>query len=95
MIEPNKVRSMKVLNATKEALDEFIAFDRSVMLSVYTEEYGWNEDDYEADKEQAAYLLEQVNRRMKSLGNHLSKAGKNASPATAPPATQESPVETA
>lgn len=86
---------MKVLEAAKATLEEFLTFDRNVMLSVYTEDYGWGEDDYEADKEQASYLLEQLNRRMKSLGNHLSKAGKNAPQPTAPLVAQESLVETA
>lgn len=85
---------MKALDTMKKALEEFIAFDRSVMLSVYAEDYGWGEDDYEADKEQASDFLEKVNRRMKSLGNHLSK-GKNETQPHVPPAKTEPDTATA
>ena len=90
MIDVNKIRSMKTLEAMKKVLSEFISFDHATMVEVYAEEYGWGEEDYEADKDSATYLLEQVERRMKSLGKHLSKVktGKNASQSVAP----ESPV---
>jgi hypothetical protein len=78
MIELNKVRTMKTLEAMQKPLKEFITFDRNTMISVYAEDFGWGEEDYEADKEQAEYLLEQVERRMKSLGHHLAKVDKNA-----------------
>lgn len=83
MIELNKIRTMKTLEAMQKPLKEFVDFDRTTMVTVYVEDLGWGEDDYEADKEKAEYLLEQVERRMKSLGHHLSK-GKNASRSPVP-----------
>ena len=88
-IELNRIRTLKPLEAIQKPLREFIAFDRSMMVKVYDEEFGWGEDDYEADLEEAAYLLEQVERRMKSLSHHLIK-GKNARQLSVTPATEES-----
>ena len=76
MIDLNKVRSIKTLEALHKPLKEFVNFDYATMISVYTKSYGWGEDDYEADKERAEYLLEQVERRMKSLGHYLAKENK-------------------
>ena len=94
MIEVNKIRSMKTLEAMKKVLDEFITFDHATMVQVYAEEYGWGEEDFEADKDSATYLLEQVDRRMKSLGKHLAKgkAGKSASQSVAPVSQDASPA---
>ena len=77
MIELNKIRTMKTLEAIQKPLKEFITFDKPTMLSVYTEDFEWGDEDYEADLEKATDMLEQVERRMKSLGHHLAK-GKNA-----------------
>src|ERR1035441_1225582 len=88
MIELNKVRTMKALEAIQKPLRECVTFDRATMVSVYAEDFGWGEDDYEADKEQAEYLLEQVNHRMKSLAHHLAK-DKNAFQSPVPPAVME------
>ena len=79
MIELSKIRTMKTLEAMKKPLKEFVTFDTPTMLSVYAEEFGWGSEDYEADLEQANHILEQVERRMKSLGHHLAK-GKSTSP---------------
>ena len=76
MIEVNKIRSMKTLEDMRKVLNEFIGFDAATMIAVYAEEYDWGEEDYEADKDGASYLLEQVERRMKSLGRHLSSKEK-------------------
>lgn len=81
-IDLNKIRSLKTLEAIRKPLIEFVAFDPAIMRAVYTEEFGWGEDDYEADKEQASDLLEQVERRMKSLGRHLSRAQTASLPAS-------------
>jgi hypothetical protein len=94
MIELNKIRTMKTLEALQKPLKEFIAFDRATMVSVYVEDFGWSEDDYEADKEKAEYMLEQVEHRMKSLGHHLAK-GKNASQSLVPPEVMESALPVA
>ena len=89
MIELSKIRTMKTLEAMQKPLKEFVTFDKPTMLSVYAEEFGWGTEDYEADLEQAEYMLEQVERRMKSLGHHLSKAGKNAPQSPVPRAETE------
>lgn len=83
MIDLSKIRSLKPLEEMKKDLTDFLAIDRKVMLEVYEEEYQWGEEDYEADLEQVKDLLENVEKRIKSLGHHLSKpkikgkAGKN------------------
>lgn len=77
MIELSKIRTMKPLEVMRKLLKEFVTFDKPTMLSAYTEEFGWGGEDYEADLEQAEYMLEQVERRMKSLGHHLAKGDKN------------------
>ena len=78
---------MKALEGMKKILNEFLNFDTPEMLDVYDKEFGWGEEDLEADRDSAGYLLEQVERRMKSLGHHLAKVGKNVSQPPAPPET--------
>jgi hypothetical protein len=95
MIELSKIRTMKTLEAMQKPLKEFVTFDKPTMLSVYAEEFGWGEEDYEADLEQANYMLEQVERRMKSLGHHLAKGDKNEHQSPVPPAVTESVSTTA
>lgn len=77
---------MKTLEEMKKVLNEFLGFDAATMIAVYDEQYGWGEEDYDADKDSASYLLEQVERRMKSLGRHLSKGkgGKDSSQSADP-----------
>ena len=83
MIDLNKIRSLKPLEEMKKDLTDFIGIDRAIMVQVYDEQYHWGEEDYEADLEQVQDLLEQVEKRIKSLSHHLSKpklkvkAGKN------------------
>ena len=89
MIEVNKIRSMKALEGMKKILNEFLNFDTPEMLDVYDKEFGWGEEDLEADRDSAGYLLEQVERRMKSLGHHLAKVGKSASQESSPPEEPE------
>lgn len=89
MIDLNKVRTMKTLEAIRKPLKDFITFDKPTMLSVYAEDFNWGEEDYEADMEQATYMLDQVEHRMKSLGHHLAK-GKNVSRLSVTPAMPES-----
>ncbi len=79
---------MKTLQGMKDDLKEFLEFDPKVMIATYAKDFDWGEEDYAADMEQASYLLEQVERRMKSLGRHLSsskgKSEKDSSQSTAP-----------
>lgn len=72
-IDLNKIRSPKALEAMRTVLTDFINFDPAVIKALYEEDYGWGEEDYEADIEESKELLERVERRMKSLGRHLSK----------------------
>ncbi len=76
MIDLSRIRSMKTLDSMRRDLNDFIEFDATVMKAVYVEEFGWGEEDYEADKDSATYLLEQIERRIKSLGRHLAKAAQ-------------------
>lgn len=76
MIDVNKIRSMKTLESMKKVCNDFIGFDRETMIEVYAEDYGWGVEDYEADLDSSITLLEQVERRMKSLGKHLTKGKK-------------------
>jgi hypothetical protein len=76
MIELNRIRSMKTLEDLKKDLSNFINFDRSALVAIYADEYGWGEEDLDADLDQSTELLEQVERRMKSLGHHLSRTVK-------------------
>lgn len=82
MIDLNRIRSLKPLEEMKKDLSEFIALDPKVVIELYEEQYHWGQEDYEADLEQVKDLLEQVERRIKSLSNHIKKskasAGKNA-----------------
>jgi hypothetical protein len=86
MIDVNKICSMKTLEVVKKLLTDFLAFDKATILKVYEDEYGWGEEDYEADRDSVTYLLEQVERRMKSLGKHLAKGktDKSASQSAVP-----------
>ena len=78
MIDLSKIRSIKTLESMRRDLSDFLNFDAATMKAVYVEEFEWSEDDYEADRDAATYLLEQVERRMRSLGRHLSKVGTSA-----------------
>lgn len=77
MIDLNKIRSLSVLEETKAILTDFLNHDRQSLLAVY-EANDDGEEDLEADYEAAQELLAKVERRMKSLGNHLLRATKNA-----------------
>ena len=64
----------------KNLLSDFIGFDHNTMVRVYTEDYHWGEEDYNADKDHAIELLDDVERRMESLRRYLikEKAGKDS-----------------
>lgn len=84
MNDLNKIRNLKTLEAMKKDLAEFLSVDRAVMISIYDENYGWGEEDYEADKEQVQDLLVAVERRHKSLSGYLAKQKvKESEPQTA------------
>jgi hypothetical protein len=72
MIELNRIRSMETLENLKKDLTDFINLDRATMLKIYEwDEFG--EEDLDADLEKVNDLLEKINHRIKSLGNHLNK----------------------
>jgi len=73
VIDLNRIRSLRTLEAIKKPLAEFIAFDPDIMKVVYTEDFGWGNEDYEADRERAIDLLERVERRTKSLEQYLAR----------------------
>ena len=87
MIDLNKIRSMKVLENLKADLTEFINFDKNALVTVYDSEDLGDEGDLDADIEAAQDLLSKIERRMKSLGNHLAKVDKNAPPKSSTPET--------
>lgn len=78
MIDLNKIRSLKTLESMKRDLTDFIAFDPRIMVDVYDKDFNWGVEDYEADKDTATTLLEQVEHRIKSLGRHVARV-KDAS----------------
>ncbi len=87
MMDLNKIRSLRTLEEMKDDLANFLAFDRNIMLAEYDRQK-WGEEDYEADKEEASDLLEQVEHRIKSLDKHLKRQ-------KASPKSSDETVETA
>ena len=71
MIDLTRIRSIKTLEEMKADLKEFLT--NPDILTVYVEDYKWGVEDYEADREQVEYLLEQVENRMASLSRFLNK----------------------
>jgi hypothetical protein len=72
MIDLSRIRTLKPLETIKKDLTEFLAFSPAIMIEVYSDN-NWGPEDYEADKEQVQELLDKVERRIKSLSNHLNK----------------------
>jgi hypothetical protein len=66
MIDLNRIRSIKTLEGMKKDLEFFIK-ESEVSKDIYRTEYDWDTEDYEADKEEAIYLLESIDIRIKSL----------------------------
>ena len=77
MIDLNKIRDVKKLEEMKADLTEFLA--NPDVKKVYLEVWGWGEEDYDADREQAEYMLEQVERRLKSLSRFNQREAKPGS----------------
>jgi len=77
MIDLNKIRSVKTLEEMKADLTEFLS--NPDVKKVYLEDYEWGEEDYDADREQAEYVLEQVERRLKSLSRFNQRGAKQDS----------------
>ena len=73
MIDPNKIRSLNVLEEMKTVLTDFLNHNQQDLLAVY-DAAGDGEEDLDADREAAQTLLVKIERRMKSLGNHLARA---------------------
>ena len=65
MIDLNRIRSVKTLETMRSDLNVFIT--NPDCRQVYLEDYGWGDEDYEADVELAKESLERVERRIKSL----------------------------
>lgn len=77
MINLNKYRTLRPLKNLHKQVNDFIAFDRAVMVEVYTTQFGWGEEDYEADLEQATELRDKIERRIESLSRHLDRVKKS------------------
>lgn len=75
MIDLNRIRSLKTLETIKKTLTEFLS--NPEILNVYREDYGWGEEDYEADINEVKEMLESIEHRMKSLGRFIAR--QNAS----------------
>lgn len=86
MIDLNRIRSLRTLEEMKKDLSDFLAHPD--MRVTYLEDLEWSEDDYEADREKVTDLLAQVERRIKSLGNHLKVQAKQ------PGSPEPQPLET-
>lgn len=66
----------------KHDLQEFLDSPREEMLDIYIKNNGWDENDYEADREDVTYLLERIERGMESLGRYLKKQETTSIPTT-------------
>ena len=75
MIDLNTIRDVKVLEEMKKDLTLFIT--DPIILEIYKEDYDFGEEDYKDDKDQAEYLLGQVEKRIKGLNQSLSKRTAN------------------
>lgn len=76
MIDVNRIRSLKGLEKIRRDLEAFL--ENPDILRVYTEDFGWGIEDYEADKEFVTELLEKVNHRYASLSKFLKGQSKKS-----------------
>ena len=65
MIDLNTIRDVKVLEEMKKDLTLFIT--DPIILEIYKEDYDFGEEDYKDDKDQALYLLDLVEKKIKLL----------------------------
>ena len=72
MIDLNKIRNPKTLEAMTRTINEFLNYERTELVEVYEKEYCYDEGDLEADLEAARDLLVKVEHRANSLGRHLA-----------------------
>lgn len=71
MIDLSRIRSLKTLEKMKTDLTNFITMPE--IKFVYIEDLKWGEEDLEADREMAEYLLEKIDSRIKSLTKYLNQ----------------------
>jgi len=70
MIDLSRIRSLETLHEHRADLTEFIK--NPIMVECYRDD-GFDEQDYDYDRDQAIALLARVNMRIASLGKHLAK----------------------
>ena len=75
MIDLNKIRNPKTLDAIAHTLSEFIAYNKPQLLEVYEQELGFDDGDLDADLEAARDLLAKVQLRANSLNHWLASTG--------------------
>jgi hypothetical protein len=71
MIDLTRIRSIATLVEMIRDIGFFI--NEPIIEDIYLNDYKWGQEDLDADREMAAYLLKKVNLRKKSLQNHLNK----------------------
>ena len=74
----NHIRNPEELSTLKKVLTDFLTLNRTEAVAVYEHEYGWGEEDLDADTEMVMGLLEKIEHRLKSLSTYLAKVDKNA-----------------
>lgn len=92
MIDLSKIRSLKTLEEMKQDLNEFLV--NPDVRTIYLEDYGWGEEDYESDRDEVTELLEKVERRIKSLDKYIKGQATTQDSQPLPKSeTEETPSE--
>ena len=92
MIDLTRIRSIKILEDMKKDCEFF--FTDPIVKEIYLDDYKWGEEDLEADREDAAYLIERIDTRIKSLSKMKEhppkeKKYKKLEPVSEPPVSGE------
>lgn len=66
MIDLTRIRSITKLEEMKKDLEFFIS--EPAIAEIYLKDYDWGEEDLDADRESATYLVGRIETRIKSLG---------------------------
>lgn len=93
MIDLSRIRSLKTLDEMTADLKEFIT--NPIMPVIYLEDYGWDQEDFDDDKELAIELMEKIAARRESLERYLkgpaTKSGSRRKPKSEPTETPSEP----
>ena len=71
MIDLTRIRSIKTLEDMKKDLEFFIR--EPIIAEIYLEDYGWDEEDLGADRDEAQYCIEKIDKRIASLNKWNEK----------------------